>query len=400
MTPLCKKLLIVLCVSFQLQFLKAQPLHEYYFNGNLNGTAGGPALNQTLACSAAPGSFGSQNILTSLGLCAISTAFCFNSGGGLAYPNPSYIRDQYTINLLCCFGNLSGKTRLIDFSNGTSNPGIYLDNNCLSMAPLGNVGPCPYLLLPNQYYLFSFVRNASGLMTIYIDGVFFTSFSDFFGMYTLVTNTVPVVFFKDDTVVPCESKAGCVKYISITSSVMSGLQILTNWLSICNVLLPVGMNGLVASVNSSEVRLDWNDESDGIRDFEIERSRDAVDFSVIGFVNVPYQNPDGKFTFSDASPQPGINYYRLKRNMNSGEHKFSPVRSVVLTRTDQVEIFPNPANDHVYVGKEQLISMTNALGENVPIKYSEDGLLDASELPNGIFYLFFKDKRRSLVIRH
>ncbi len=213
--------------------LNAQPLQEYFFNNNFNGTLGGGPLTQLLSCGAALGSFGTQSVTTSAGFCSNSTAFCFNAGGGLSYPNTS-ITSAYSINVFCKFSALSGYTRVIDFSNGTSDNGMYLLNNCLVLYPTGYVGPCPYFN-PNVYYLFTFIRDGvTNVISVYVNGIFFASYLDSGNLYRPATSTSPIVFFRDDNVAPCESQAGCISYASVSSSTLSAAQVNTVWLNICN----------------------------------------------------------------------------------------------------------------------------------------------------------------------
>lgn len=224
--------LLLLFATFQVA-LTAQPLQEYFFNNNFNGTAGGGALTEVLACGAGLGSFGTQTITTTAGFCSNTTAFCFNDGGGLSYPNNS-ITSQYTINLFCKFNALSGYTRVIDFSNGASDAGIYLLNDCLNLFPNGTIGPCPYFL-PNLYYLFTFVRDgATNTISVYVNGTFFSSYVDATNLYRPATSTTPIIFFRDDTAVPCEAAPGCVGYASVSSGTLSAAQVNTVWVNICN----------------------------------------------------------------------------------------------------------------------------------------------------------------------
>ena len=190
-------------------------------------------MTEVLACGAGLGSFGTQSVTTSAGFCSNSTAFCFNDGGGLSYPNNS-ITSQYTINLFCKFNVLSGYTRIIDFSNGASDNGIYLLNNCLNLFPNGTVGPCPYFN-PNLYYLFTFVRDgATNTISVYVNGTFFSSYVDATNMYRPATISTPIIFFRDDMAVPCEAAPGCIRYASVSSGTLSPAQVNTVWVNICN----------------------------------------------------------------------------------------------------------------------------------------------------------------------
>lgn len=228
-----KQKLILLCLFCLLQNkVLSQTNHYYLFNSGLSGNAGAPMLQETLACGASPGSVGMDSVYTSLGFCTYSNVFCFNHGGGLQYPNS--ISGDYTISVLFKFTeSLTGYTRIIDFSNSTSDAGVYLLNNCLNLYPNGNVGTCPYFQTGVYYYM-TFVKDAStGIIQIYVDGVLFGSYTDVSNIYSPTPGSF-INFFRDDNAVGCEAKAGCVKYISINSQIATPADIQTAYNTICD----------------------------------------------------------------------------------------------------------------------------------------------------------------------
>ena len=215
----------------------SQSLQEYYFNNSLAGTGGGGNVTELLSCSAVAGGFGTDSIITSNGLCSVSTDFCFNAGGGFSYPNTS-ITGNYSVNLFFKFRVLSGYSRIIDFSNSTADAGFYLLNNCLSFYPNGTVGTCPYFQ-PNIYYLLTFVRDgATNMISVYVNGTLFSTYNDATNIYKPATTSTPIIFFRDDNAVPCESKAGCIKYASVSSQLLTAVQVDSIWQNICNISLP------------------------------------------------------------------------------------------------------------------------------------------------------------------
>jgi len=224
---------VLLCCFTNAVFAQLQ---EYVFNGNLNEYNSGPALTEILGCGALPGSFGTQTAGTTAGACLTSNTFCFNDGGGLQYPNPGIISSSYTINIFFRFNSLAGYGRVIDFSNGGSDAGVYLLNNCLNLYPNGNVGACPYFNT-NTYYLITFVRDGNtNIISVYVDGTLFGTYNDSGNIYRPGTATTPITFFKDDNVAPCEAQPGCVKYISITPLVASASDVLLLWNNITTVI--------------------------------------------------------------------------------------------------------------------------------------------------------------------
>lgn len=231
-TLLCLLLLVVSTL------LPAQTLQEYFFNNSLAGTGGGGNLTELLSCTATAGAFGSDSIKTSNGLCSVSQAFCFNGGGGFSYPNNS-ITGSYTINLFFKFtAPLTGYSRIIDFSNGASDGGFYLLSNCLNFYPNGNVGTCPYFQ-PNVYYLFTFVRDGvTNVISVYVNGTLFSTYTDAGNIYKPATSTTPIIFFRDDNVVTCEVKPGCIKYASVSQQQLTAPQVDSIWQNICSISLP------------------------------------------------------------------------------------------------------------------------------------------------------------------
>ena len=210
-------------------------IHEYLFNNNLNENNGGPALIQKLACGAAAGSYSSIAASTSAGQCLLSGAYCFNDGGGLQYTNPGIITGTYTINVFLKFNSLGGFARVIDFSNSVSDAGLYFLGNCLNFYPNGNVGPCPYFNT-STFYLITFVRNGStGIITVYVDGVLFVSYTDSANLYSSATSSTPINFFLDDMLVSCENQPGCVKYISVSPTAISASDVALLYANIDNI---------------------------------------------------------------------------------------------------------------------------------------------------------------------
>src|ERR1043165_1364096 len=217
---------------------QSQTLQEYYFNNSLAGTGGGGNLTELVSCTAAPGAFGTDSIITNSGLCSVSTAFCFNAGGGFSYPNTS-ITGSYSINLFFQFNAaLTGYSRIIDFSNGASDGGFYLLGNCLNFYPNGNEGTCPYFQ-PNIYYLFTFVRDGNtNIISVYVNGTLFSTYNDVTNIYRPATITIPINFFLDDNVVTCEVKPGCIKYASVSSQQLTAAEVDSIWQNICSISLP------------------------------------------------------------------------------------------------------------------------------------------------------------------
>ncbi|RYF91030.1 MAG: gliding motility-associated C-terminal domain-containing protein, partial [Chitinophagaceae bacterium] len=129
-----------------------------------------------------------------------------NLNWGLSYPNPTgVIGNNYTIQMYVKNLNwgaaASGRVRLIDFSGGTSDDGIYYSpsgspiQKCLNVAPNGNVGPCPYFSL-NRYHLITITRSSfTQMVDVYVDNFRFVSISDFANAYVGVAGR-PITLYQ------------------------------------------------------------------------------------------------------------------------------------------------------------------------------------------------------------
>lgn len=223
----------ILLLCLLVPFVANSQISQYFlFNNTLAENAGGPALTVRLACGGVAGTFGVQTALVG-GQCLNFNAYCFNRGLGLTYANPGLITGSYTINMYYKFTG-AGYLRVLDFSNASSDNGLYVLNNCLVVYGLPALTqPCN--LTPDTYYLFTIVRDgATNTVTIYVNGVLYTTFIDTINCLRAPTNTSPIHFFTDDA---CEYPTGCVRYLSVSplqatapavAALYASLPVLTN----------------------------------------------------------------------------------------------------------------------------------------------------------------------------
>jgi hypothetical protein len=116
--------------------------------------------------------------------------------------------------------------------------------------------------------------------------------------------------------------------------------------------LPVTLLSFTASLRPDHtVGLNWttSNELDN-KYYAIQRSGNSVDFDSIG--SVPGAGTTGirqSYTFVDASPLPGMNYYRLEQVDQDGHATWSPIVSVRDQGSLQMTLSPNPAHDHLTI---------------------------------------------------
>ncbi|MES2429520.1 MAG: gliding motility-associated C-terminal domain-containing protein [Bacteroidota bacterium] len=152
-----------------------------------------------------------------------------NFNWGLRYDNTSgVIGKTYTVQMYIKVVNFNDLyTRIIDFSNGVEDDGIYfknVDNNptptsqrCLNFYPDGNFGVCPFFN-NNTYYLLTITRDdATKKIDIYVNDQLFTTYNDVADFYVSTVGK-PVYIFRDDPFgANCEDGEAYFAYLSFAN---------------------------------------------------------------------------------------------------------------------------------------------------------------------------------------
>lgn len=137
-------------------------------------------------------------------------------------------------------------------------------------------------------------------------------------------------------------------------------------------LLPVKLINFTAikSNNFCSVNIDWQVAQElSLKGYTVERSQsdNRNKFSSIAFVNASGKS---NYAFSDSTPAPGLNYYRLKMVDIDGKFTYSQIIPVNSTCgiEGNISVFPNPvtgvANVYGLTGKNK-IAIIDAAGRQV-----------------------------------
>jgi len=138
--------------------------------------------------------------------------------------------------------------------------------------------------------------------------------------------------------------------------------------------LPLAFLSFEAKRRNETAMLFWElaDDKD-ITSFDVERSKEAVNFSGIG--NVPQQQSANKhYIFDDEKPLAGHNYYRLKVWKRDGSFEFTGTRLVVFEQSvaGSLIVYPNPASGTVQIKLPENWNEQEPLALNV---YNAEGKL-------------------------
>lgn len=127
------------------------------------------------------------------------------------------------------------------------------------------------------------------------------------------------------------------------------------------------------NVNNAYAILQWSSANENTGDkMDIERSDDNVHYSPIGGAAFTIGQGIHNYTFTDARPLPGINYYRIAQTSANGALKYSNVLPLSFN-TYSFSIHPNPAKNQLFVrysddwgtGKTIAIQLINTAGQVV-----------------------------------
>jgi len=164
-----------------------------------------------------------------------------------------------------------------------------------------------------------------------------------------------------------------------------------------NQILPVTISDFAAFLkNNNTVLLSWSaSDNVGISDFEVQTSTNNSDWHTIGTVQAQSgANAESNYSFIDASPGIGMNYYRLLIQNADGTYSYSPIRQVTSSTIAYIGVFPNPANNiiNVTVGNAgttfdiRLISLSGQLLQSA--RYGSPIIsINVCNYPSGIYLL-------------
>ncbi|MFC0772261.1 beta strand repeat-containing protein [Terrimonas alba] len=121
--------------------------------------------------------------------------------------------------------------------------------------------------------------------------------------------------------------------------------------------LPVVYANVKAYEKNKGVQVEWSNLTEkDVASYSVERSVNGSDFSSIT-TQLPASNQNDKADYSafDATPNTGVNYYRIKAVEVSGKVVYSQVLSVSLGKSGQaLRLYPNPVT-----GNQVTISLSN-----------------------------------------
>jgi hypothetical protein len=205
--------------------------------------------------------------------------------------------------------------------------------------------------------------------------------------------------------IPPNTPDGSTFTITVTATKDGGITTSTNFITVTTRAPALAVDIVAINAKSSQGKnaLTWATASEKDNNkFVIERSVNGIDFTAVGEIKgAGSSSTTHNYSFTDATPIVGINYYRLKAIDNKGESTISKVISILPDRKggNNVTIYPNPAHNTLNLDVNSTdsgilpIEITNLMGQVV---LSQQATLSAgsnvlslniSSLSSGVYIL-------------
>lgn len=166
--------------------------------------------------------------------------------------------------------------------------------------------------------------------------------------------------------------------------------------------LAVELSNFSAVEKKENVLLKWltASEKDNAL-FKVERSQNGKDFSTIGEVKGTNAATGSNYSFSDATPNTGVNYYRLNAVDFSGNSEYSKIISVVFDNSieKKLNISPNPTRDKIIfaTGGENTSTVIFDINGRILQTLNNTREISVNELPTGIYFLRVTDNIGNII---
>jgi len=158
--------------------------------------------------------------------------------------------------------------------------------------------------------------------------------------------------------------------------------------------LAVDLVSFTAQGSTAGNRLEWTASATGVaRSYIVQRSADGINWQ--DMTTIPAAIGQDSYTYTDAAPQTGENFYRLQiLNTDGGTAGYSVVATVATKTLSTVRLYPNPFIDMINISSPAAFSrviVRDALGGTLQVKEFGSGVnsaqINAASLPAGLYFI-------------
>ena len=215
--------------------------------------------------------------------------------------------------------------------------------------------------------------------------------------FTVDANTVALFHFNEGSGQQTfDATSGIIGELGFSTAVEPDLD--PTWFS--GSILPVRMEYFTAQKQGNDVELKWKASSTGEGGtFVIERSLNGTSYENIGKVAI--NNNPGAFSYSfrDAAPEKGKNFYRLRIQENNADPKLSSVVWVDLNGKASYAINPNISSSEVFITipsptRLSIYNSSGVLVQRMQLQASQN--INISALSGGLYHIQFEGTSETL----
>ena len=217
-----------------------------------------------------------------------------------------------------------------------------------------------------------------------------TGFTPMPTQFTVDANTVALYHFNEGTGQTSADAAGGGNAILGATVAVEGVD--PTWIT--NSILPVNIMNFGVQKAGSKVILDWRASVTGEGGkFIITRSNNGRDFSEIGAISFDANTSIQSFSFTDAAPLNGKNFYRLQIAENYVPVKYSSIVWVDMNDNADFGVYPSAAISEIFIKtprgvKVSIFNNSGALVKRIQLPNSQ--MINISDLSKGNYFVQFE----------
>jgi len=157
-------------------------------------------------------------------------------------------------------------------------------------------------------------------------------------------------------------------------------------------ILPTSLGSFTANAAPGKIVIEWMATGNsGQQIFEVQRSNNGNTFNRIATIAGDATALSKTYQYSDALPDMGINYYRIKNLYPDGHIEFSKIISVATDQKNDFALISNAASRQlkVTVGKPETFKLLNISGQVVATLHFATGttIVSTAQLAGGVYLL-------------
>jgi hypothetical protein len=177
----------------------------------------------------------------------------------------------------------------------------------------------------------------------------------------------------------------------------TGLYCFCGTTGLSNFILPFAPTDFTGTASDNNILLSWNSspENNTIA-FDMEHSTDGIHFSSIASVTTVLTSAGSHhYSYTDAYPVAGINYYRMKQITADGNFAYSPIISLKVNSVTNFSLFSSLHKKELLVTvlKNDLLTIYNATGQLVQTIAVKPGshTISTAAMAKGVYLLHSKE---------